>query len=205
MEAPDVLRQAGCPHPTKSEFQEITIAENQRAEFDRLEAEMRQWRAQRETELERIRRRRAERRGEEYIPTINPSLMDLGLDGEDTNEARVDMTLPPDSPSGASDGSSPSPSRPRKSSTDNDHILGTEDGPLRLPIDTFGDIPTWEPTSKFDNATDTVELDEKFATVLKDQGIDLGLGGVVPVTMGDTFGRKASGTGNGLEVITEDR
>ncbi|KAL7418966.1 hypothetical protein Q5752_006650 [Cryptotrichosporon argae] len=66
--APDVLRVAGCEHPTRNEARQIELEESQRAELARLEAEMETWRAGRETEIDRIRRKKAARRGIEYVP-----------------------------------------------------------------------------------------------------------------------------------------
>jgi peroxiredoxin len=82
VEAPEVLRIAGVAHPTSTEVQEIKFAEDQRVELERLQAEMKEWRQNRETELERIRRRKAARRGEAYIPAPKRLSAVMGLDEE---------------------------------------------------------------------------------------------------------------------------
>lgn len=215
MEAPEVLRQAGCPHPTKSEVQEITIEENQRAEFDRMEKEMREWRSQRETELERIRRRRAERRGEEYHPMASTSLMALGLDREEAEheeaQAQAAVPLPAGSPGSDTTGS-PSPGTPNPMPRPNGigDGNGDGDGPVCLPIESLEDVLAWEPEAEskhHGNGVDPREMDEKFAAFMREEGLDVGFGNGLPGGVGDTFGRKSSvtGTGSGLEVIAEDR
>ncbi|OCF34951.1 hypothetical protein I316_03498 [Kwoniella heveanensis BCC8398] len=62
MEAPDILRLAGCPHPTKAEVAEVELAESQKEELARLEAEMKEWRDGMAAELERIQQKKAARR-----------------------------------------------------------------------------------------------------------------------------------------------
>ncbi|WVQ94085.1 hypothetical protein IAU59_001163 [Kwoniella sp. CBS 9459] len=62
MEAPDVLRLAGCTHPTKAEVAEVELAESQKEELARLEEEMREWRDGMAAELERIQQKKAARR-----------------------------------------------------------------------------------------------------------------------------------------------
>lgn len=217
-----MLRQAGCPHPTKDEVQEITIAADQQAEFERIEKEMREWRDERESELERIRRRRAERRGEDYQPMTNgnSSLMALGLDDnrpeskpeQQQAQARVAVPLPADSPSASgSGGSSPSPSPAKLKSNADGHTDPHEDGPKCLPVDTLQDVLAWEPEAETDSKsqteTDRHEMDEKFAAAMRDEGLhpNLDTDNGTSVHVGDTFGRKVSGTGNGLDVIVEGR
>jgi len=53
MEAPEVVRLAGCPTPTAHDILEFELEENKRIELARLEEEMKQWRESREQELER--------------------------------------------------------------------------------------------------------------------------------------------------------
>lgn len=53
MEAPEVLRIAGCAHPTKSEIAEFRLAADQKEELERMEKEMQSWRQEREAEIER--------------------------------------------------------------------------------------------------------------------------------------------------------
>ena len=53
LEAPDVLRLAGCEAPTTAESAEIGEAESQQAELERLDKEMAEWKIKREAELER--------------------------------------------------------------------------------------------------------------------------------------------------------
>ncbi|WVF66458.1 hypothetical protein IAT40_001198 [Kwoniella sp. CBS 6097] len=62
MEAPDILRLAGCPHPTKAEVAEVELAESQKEELARLEHEMKEWREGMAAELERIQQKKAARR-----------------------------------------------------------------------------------------------------------------------------------------------
>ena len=54
MEAPDVVRLAGCEFPTKSETQQNQLAADEQMELERLQSEMSQWRSNRETELDRL-------------------------------------------------------------------------------------------------------------------------------------------------------
>ncbi len=58
MEAPDVLRIAGCDAPTKSAptksaSAEVLVEENQRSELERLDREMKEWREGRAAEIEK--------------------------------------------------------------------------------------------------------------------------------------------------------
>jgi hypothetical protein len=53
MEAPDVVRLAGLQAPTRNEAIEFKFAEDQAAELERLQREEKEWRASRETELDR--------------------------------------------------------------------------------------------------------------------------------------------------------
>lgn len=202
MEAPDVLRQAGCPYPTKSEVQEINIEETQQAEFERMEKEMKAWRSQRESELERIRRRRAERRGEEYHPMASSSLMALNLEREEAENAQAAVPMPIETPDSESSGTS---SPAASDQDDHQKSVLNGNGPVCLPVDRLEDVLTWEAESKFENAADRQEMDEKFAAFMRSEGLDVAIShGAHPVAS-ETFGRKASGTANGLEVITEDR
>ncbi|WVW81548.1 hypothetical protein I302_103543 [Kwoniella bestiolae CBS 10118] len=77
MEAPDVLRLAGCAYPTKSDAVELELADSQKAELEKLEKEMKEWQEQRVTELERIRQKKAARRGVAYEPSGRNSEFDL--------------------------------------------------------------------------------------------------------------------------------
>jgi len=206
MEAPDVLREAGCQYPTKAEIEEITIADDQRMEFERLEKEMQAWRAQRETELDRIRRRKAERRGEQYTAMSNGSKMALGL-GEDEGPdgrrqsqasmlAQVAVSLPADAPA-----------------TSTATPANDADGAGPLPIGSVGDALTWDDDEE-EETTLKPELNALFEKAVR-------LGEIEPSGMntptrsmpkgelemedikgefaGDTFGRKGS-PGSGLEV-----
>ena len=206
MEAPDVLREAGCQYPTKAEIEEITIADDQRMEFERLEKEMQAWRAQRETELDRIRRRKAERRGEQYTAMSNGSKMALGL-GEDEGPdgsrqsqgsmlAQVAVSLPADAPATST------------ATTAND-----ADGAGPLPTGSVGDALTWDDDEE-EETTLKPELNALFEKAVR-------LGEIEPSGMntptrsmpkgelemedikggfaGDAFGRKGS-PGSGLEV-----
>ncbi|WWD22297.1 hypothetical protein CI109_106788 [Kwoniella shandongensis] len=82
MEAPDVLRLAGCEHPTKSEVSAVELAESQREELEKLEKEMNDWRDRRKKELERIQMKKASRRGLPYRPSRQNSGISIGLDTE---------------------------------------------------------------------------------------------------------------------------
>lgn len=91
MEAPDVMRLAGVSHPTSTEVREITLVEEQRLELERIEKEMASWRATRASELDRIRQRKAARRGEVYISPSHAASQsefgdgldaELGMEGE---------------------------------------------------------------------------------------------------------------------------
>ncbi|WWC67059.1 uncharacterized protein I206_100966 [Kwoniella pini CBS 10737] len=73
MEAPDVLRAAGCAYPTKSDIIQLELADSQKAELEKLEKEMKEWQENRAAELERIRQKKASRRGIAYIPPLDLS------------------------------------------------------------------------------------------------------------------------------------
>jgi hypothetical protein len=53
MEAPEVVRLAGCATPTSEEVTALENTEVKRAQIERLEKEMTVWREGRETALER--------------------------------------------------------------------------------------------------------------------------------------------------------
>lgn len=53
MEAPDVLRMAGCEAPTKEEYAQTKLAAEEQLELERLQKEMTAWRSTRETEIDR--------------------------------------------------------------------------------------------------------------------------------------------------------
>ncbi|ORY31950.1 AhpC/TSA antioxidant enzyme-domain-containing protein [Naematelia encephala] len=77
MEAPDVLRIAGIEHPTKTEIAQFKLEAEQQAELERLQGEMKTWKEERQQELERIRQRKAARRGETYTPTAADQEIDV--------------------------------------------------------------------------------------------------------------------------------
>jgi len=206
MEAPDVLREAGCQYPTKAELEEITIADDQRMEFERLEREMEEWRKQREAELDRIRRRKAERRGERYTAMSNGSKVALGLgEDEDSNErrqsqatiqAQVAVPLPVDAPA-----------------TREATPAGTADGAGPLPIGSAGDALTWD-DDEDEDASLKPELNALFEKAVRQGEIEpsvmntptesvpkgeLEMNDVEGGFAGETFGRKGS-AGSGLEV-----
>ncbi|WWC57874.1 uncharacterized protein I303_100409 [Kwoniella dejecticola CBS 10117] len=99
MEAPDVLRAAGCAYPTKSDAVQLELAESQRAELEKLEKEMKEWQDNRVAELERIRQKKAARRGVVYMPSARrESELTLGLGGgeigsEGTFEQEINQAL----------------------------------------------------------------------------------------------------------------
>lgn len=206
MEAPDVLREAGCQYPTKAELEEITIADDQRMEFERLEKEMQEWRKQREAELDRIRRRKAERRGEQYTAMSNGSKVALGL-GEDEESnwkrrshastlAQVAVPLPVGAPA-------PAASIPADNA----------DGPVPLPIGSAGDAITWdddeeeettlkpEVTALFEKAVRLGEIEPSGTNTpaMSAPKGELEMEDVEGGFAGETFGRKGS-AGSGLEV-----
>ncbi|WVR03366.1 hypothetical protein IAU60_000357 [Kwoniella sp. DSM 27419] len=85
MEAPDVLRRAGCEAPTRGEVADLELVESQRAEIERLEQEMREWRESRAAELDRIQAKKAARRGVPFVPArrdsdLTTTHLDLDLD-----------------------------------------------------------------------------------------------------------------------------
>ena len=199
-----MLREAGCEHPTKSEVEEITIADNQRVEFERLEREMQEWRTQRETELDRIRRRKAERRGEEYTAMSNGSMMALGLRDEEGSNSRRQSYQPSEAQAAVS--------LPAENATSG--ILPpvvNDDGPMCLPVGSAGDVLTWEDDEEeailkpelnalFDR---TVRLGEIAPSTINPPTTGAQNGhepkGVEGENAGETFGRKGN-TGSGLEV-----
>ncbi|WRT63549.1 uncharacterized protein IL334_000454 [Kwoniella shivajii] len=69
MEAPEVLRLAGCTHPTKSDLVELELADSQKSELQRLEREMKEWQEGKTAEIERIRQKKEARRGVAYSPS----------------------------------------------------------------------------------------------------------------------------------------
>lgn len=209
MEAPDVLREAGCAHPTKTEVEEITIAENQRAELERLEIEMQEWRQQRETELDRIRRRKAERRGEEYIPVTSPSMTALDLDEQLDQERGSERSRGLLSPR----------AHAAVSLLTEAPAVGDEET-MRLPVGSAQDDLTWE-----DEGETSADSDGIFEEIVRSGQLELITTGRQAkdegkftieeeeprpsISKGEfagaTFGRKASGTGNGLEVRIVDQ
>lgn len=52
MEAPEVIRLAGCDHPTVEEIKAVELAESQREELGKLSVEMERWKKERAAELE---------------------------------------------------------------------------------------------------------------------------------------------------------
>lgn len=205
MEAPDVLREAGCEHPTKTEFQEITIADEQRVEFERLEKEMQEWRNQRATELDRIRRRKAERRGEEFTAMSNGSMMALGLRDEDGLSSRRPSHQSPEAQAAV-------PLPVDESATVAVVPAGNEDGPVCLPVGSAGDVLTWEDDEE-DEATLKPELNALFEKAVRlgeiepshtstpTEGVQDGLklGDIKGEFPDATFGRNGN-VGSGLEV-----
>jgi hypothetical protein len=53
MEAPEVMRMAGITSPTILDMKDLQLEDSQKAELDRMAAEMEQWRAERQAEIER--------------------------------------------------------------------------------------------------------------------------------------------------------
>lgn len=206
MEAPDVLREAGCAHPTKAEVEEITIAENQRAELERLEIEMQEWRHQRETELDRIRRRKAERRGEEYIPVTSPSMTALEMDERLDQERGFERSRESLSPRGHAAVSLPN----KTPAVDDEETMRVGSAQNDL---------TWE-----DDEETSADINGIFEEIVRSGQLELITTGrpakdegsytieekelKPPISKGEfagaTSGRKASGTGSGLEVRVVD-
>ena len=207
MEAPDVLREAGCSHPTKAEVEEITVAENQRAELERLEIEMQEWRQQRETELDRIRRRKAERRGEEYIPVTSPSLTALDLDeqldqqrgsersrGSLSPRAHAAVSLPNEGPAVDDEETMRVGSAQDDLTWEDDEETAADINGIFEEIVRSGQLEliTTGRQAK-DEGKFTIEEEEPRPSISKGE------------FAGATFGRRASGTGNGLEVRIVDQ
>ncbi|KAK4684869.1 hypothetical protein P7C73_g5294, partial [Tremellales sp. Uapishka_1] len=94
MEAPDILRLAGCAHPTSTEVKEIAIEETKLAQLALLEVEMKEWRTEREAELERMRLKKAQRRGLDYRPRMSgPVGLDKEAGEEDGYEERFERVM----------------------------------------------------------------------------------------------------------------
>lgn len=53
MEAPEVIRLAGCEHPTIEETKASELAESQKEELEKIRVEMERWKKERVAELER--------------------------------------------------------------------------------------------------------------------------------------------------------
>lgn len=53
MEAPEVIRLAGCEHPTIEEAKAFELAESQKEELEKIRVEMERWKKERVAELER--------------------------------------------------------------------------------------------------------------------------------------------------------
>ncbi|OXG20365.1 hypothetical protein C366_01898 [Cryptococcus neoformans Tu401-1] len=70
MEAPEVIRLAGCDHPTVEEIKAVKLAESQREELGKLRVEMERWKKERAVELEGIKMRKAARRGIPYSRSL---------------------------------------------------------------------------------------------------------------------------------------
>lgn len=88
LEAPDVLQYAGCDGCTLPEQHAIELAQEEIEDLERMHLELEAWRNGRETELERIKRRKAERRGLRYEASIRsassrlPVSKEEGIDSE---------------------------------------------------------------------------------------------------------------------------
>lgn len=52
MEAPEVIRLAGCEHPTIEETKAFELAESQKEELEKIRVEMERWKKERVAELE---------------------------------------------------------------------------------------------------------------------------------------------------------
>lgn len=156
MEAPDVLRQAGCLHPTKFETHEITIEENQRAELERLELEMQNWRQEREAELDRIRRRKAERRGEKYRPisTITDAGLDAPVDVDVGDEAQPAIPIP-------------------AGTTGVESESATHDvaGSTGLPVGQASDVLAWPVEKDHEDSAERDKLDKLFEQAMRVEGL----------------------------------
>jgi hypothetical protein len=183
MEAPEVLRQAGCLHPTKFETHEITIEDNQRAELERLELEMQNWRQEREAELDRIRRRKAERRGEKYRPisTITDAGLDAPVDMDAGEEAQPAIPIP----AGAT-------------SVDSESTAHNVAGSNGLPLGQASDVLAWPVEKDQEDSAERDKLDKLFEQAMRVEGLyqeEAREEASAISTLGD-----AAGTANGLEV-----
>ncbi|WVQ81029.1 hypothetical protein IAT38_003136 [Cryptococcus sp. DSM 104549] len=99
MEAPDVLRLAGCEYPTNKEVREIELADSQKEELAAIEREMTRWREGRTAELEQIKARKAARRGLRYIPSnaehSDPQLQQEPLEASEVSHPSAGKQQPP--------------------------------------------------------------------------------------------------------------
>ncbi len=69
-EAPEILRLAGVANPTLPEQKAVQVAQEELDDLAREQSELDDWREGRETELQRIQRKKAERRGLRYEASL---------------------------------------------------------------------------------------------------------------------------------------
>jgi hypothetical protein len=162
---------------------------------------MEEWRKQRATELDRIRRRKAERRGEKYIPMTSPSMAVLDLDEELDQDRRSKVRR-----------ASSSSEAQAAVSLSSDVPKANDDGPMCSLDGNAQDALTWEDeeeASMFEELVQSGQLDLITTGMpMKDEGkgretieVEELKPAIAKRDFADaTFGRKFSGTGSGLEV-----
>jgi hypothetical protein len=105
MEAPDVVKIAGCELCTLPERKAVEVAQEELAALERENQELEEWRIERANELDRMRRKKAERRGLRYEAGLRAARNRLSvpteegpeLDGEDEAVGRTSsaFAVPP--------------------------------------------------------------------------------------------------------------
>ncbi len=91
MEAPAVLQHAGCDGCTLPEQQVIELAQAEIEDLERMHSELEAWQQGRETELERIKRKKSERRGLNYGADLRRVNNDLSVPIEEGPDLEGDM------------------------------------------------------------------------------------------------------------------
>jgi hypothetical protein len=102
MEAPDVVKIAGCELCTLPERKAVEVAQEELAALERENQELEEWRIERANELDRMRRKKAERRGLRYEAGLRaagnrlsvPTEEGTELDGEDEAVGRTSSAVP---------------------------------------------------------------------------------------------------------------
>jgi len=96
MEAPDVVKIAGCELCTLPERQAVKVAQEEVAALERENQQLEEWRFERANELERMKRKKAERRGLRYEASLRAAGNRLSVpmeEGAELDAQQQDQSL----------------------------------------------------------------------------------------------------------------